>query len=287
MASRRSLTRDRHLSIVGRRAPGESFDVDAATAELVRDSTRRNAFTLLLDGVESSHVDLDDPTYLLFEYVRWFGDIIDVLAPAGAALDTVHLGGGAATLARYIAATRPASRQVVFELDAALVSLVRKKLPLPKSRRLSIRIGDARLGLAGLPASSADVVVRDAFLDAEAPAHLRTVEFALQVKEILRHAGVCLVNVADGVPFRKLGPDVAVLAGVFAHVAVVSEPSVFRGRRHGNLVVAASDAELPLGSIAARVAAGAVQGRVRSGGEARAMARGHRPLRDADVDWPR
>jgi hypothetical protein len=281
------LTRDRHLSIVGRRAPSESFEVDTATAELLRDSTRRNAFTLLLDGVESSHVDLDDPTYLLFEYVRWFGDIIDLLAPDGAALDTVHLGGGAATLARYIAATRPSSRQVVFELDAALVSLVRKRLPLPKTRRLRVRVGDARLGLVGLPSSSADVVVRDAFLDAEAPAHLRTTEFALQVKEVLRPGGVYLVNVADGVPFRKLGPDVAVLGKVFAQLAVVSEPSVFRGRRHGNLVIVASDEELPLDAIAARVAAGAVQGRVRAEGEARAMARGYRPLRDADIDWPR
>jgi hypothetical protein len=278
------LARDRRLSIVGRRVPGESFTVDTATAEVVRDASRRNAFTLLLDGVESSHVDLDEPTYLAFEYVRWLGDVIDCLAPPGDPLDTAHLGGGAATLARYVAATRPRSRQVVFEIDAALVALVRARLPLPKTRLLRVRITDARLGLVATPASSFDVVVRDAFLDAAVPPQLRTVEFALLVREILRADGVYLLNVADGVPFRQLGPELATLLEVFAHLAVVSEPAVFRGRRHGNLVVAASDAPLPVDAIAGRVAAGAVQGRVRDLGEVRAMARGHRPLRDAELN---
>lgn len=274
------MTRARHLSLVGRRSAGETFTVDTAIAQLDRDDTRRNAFTLLLDGVESSHVDLDDPTYLVFEYVQWFGGVIDVLRPTGSPIDTVHLGGAAATLARYIAATRPQSRQTVFEIDEALVALVREKLPLPKSRRLRVRVADARLGLAALPASSADLVVRDAFLDAAVPEHLRTVEFVLQVKEILRPGGVYLMNVADGVPFRKLGPDVAAVAEVFTGLAVVSEPAVFRGRRHGNLVVVASDATLPVDAIAARVASGSAPARVRAAGEARAMARGHRPPRD-------
>ncbi len=275
------MSRARRLSVVGRRVAGEKHQVDNATAEIERDDTRRNAFTLLLDGVESSHVDLDEPTYLVFEYMQWFGGVIDGLRPAGAPIDTIHIGGGAATLARFIAATRPQSRQTVFEIDAALVALVRAKLPLPKSRRLRVKVADARLGLAAVPVSSADLVVRDAFLDAVVPEHLRTVEFAMLVKEILRPGGVYMMNVADGVPFRKLGPEVAAVAEVFTEVAVVSEPAVFRGRRHGNLVVVASDAPLPVDAIAAKVAAGAAPARVRTGGEARALGRGYRAPRDA------
>jgi spermidine synthase len=274
------LRRSSRLSIVARHTPGEKHPVDNATAEIERDDTRRNAFTLLLDGVESSHVDLDDPTYLVFEYMQWFGGVVDCLRPAKEPVDTVHVGGAAATLARFIAATRPLSRQTVFEIDAALVELVREKLPLPKSRRLRIRVADARLGLAALPTSSADLVVRDAFLDAEVPPHLLTIEFALLVKETLRPGGVYMMNVADGVPFRKLGPDVAAVAEAFSELAVISEPAVFRGRRHGNLVVLASDAALPVDGIAAKLASGAAPARVRAGGEARAMARGHRPPRD-------
>jgi spermidine synthase len=278
------LSRKGNLSIVGRRAAGDRYAVDLATAEILRDASRSRAFTLLLDGVESSHVDLDDPQYLVFEYVRWLGDVIDCLAPSGEPLDAVHLGGGAATLARYVAATRPAAKQVVFEVDAALVALVREKLPFPKTRRLRVRVGDAREGLTALPPASADVVVRDAFRDAAVPPHLATVEFAALVKEVLRPGGVYLLNVADGAPFFNLGPDLATLAAVFDQLALVSEPSVFRGRRHGNLVVAASDAALPLDAIARRVADGAVQGRVRNHNEARAMIRGSRALRDSDLE---
>jgi len=277
------LTRKANLSIVGRRAAGESFTIDTGVAELIRDASRRNAFTLLIDGVEHSHVDLDDPRYLVFEYVQWFGDVVDCLASEGTPLDTVHLGGGAATLARYIAATRPGSKQIVFELDAALVELVRMQLPLPRSRRIRIRIGDARVGLAALATDSADLVVRDAFLDAEVPPQLTTVESALLVREILRPGGAYVLNVADGVPFFKAGADLAVLAKVFPELAVISEPSVFRGRRHGNLVLVASGVPLPAEAIARAVAGGAAPGRVRATGEAMAMARGHRPLRDSDI----
>ena len=89
----------------------------------------------MLDGVETSHVDLDDPTSLEFEYVRWVGDVIECVSPAGSRVDTVHLGGGALTLARYVMATRPQSTQIVFEIDGALVDLVRLRLPWHRSRQ--------------------------------------------------------------------------------------------------------------------------------------------------------
>jgi hypothetical protein len=266
-----------------RRAVGDTFAVDTATATLVRDNSRREAWTLLLDGVESSHVDLDDPRFLAFEYVRWFGDVIDCLAPAAAPLDTVHLGGGGLTLARYVMATRPSSSQLVFEIDAALIDLVRRTLPLPKSRRLRIRIGDAGSGLTGVRPHTWDVVVRDAFRDAMVPDHLRTVESAAAVKRALRRSGVYLMNIADRSPFVVTGVELATVLEVFGDVAVISEPAVLRGRRHGNLVVIASNSPLPLDSVARRVADGGVQGRVRDLREVKAMARGHRPLREADL----
>jgi hypothetical protein len=278
MASRSSLPLIK--STGGRRTPSETYTVDTAVATLVRDDARRDAWTLLLDGVESSHVDLDDPTVLEFEYVRWLGDVIDCLLPAGEPLDTVHLGGGALTLARYVAATRPGSAQLVFEIDAALVDLVRSRLPWQKNRRLRVRIGDARAGLATLAAASRDVVVRDVFRDAVVPASMCTRECAQLVKHVLRPTGVYLMNVADRSPFAVTGVELATLFGVFTHIAVVSEPAVLRGRRHGNLVIAAANVPLPVDAIARRVADGGVQGRVRKGAEVRAMARGHAVLRD-------
>jgi spermidine synthase len=261
----------------------ETFDVDTGIASLVRDVASRNAWTLLLDGVESSYVDLDNPLVLAFEYVRWFGDVIDVIAPAGAPVDTVHLGGGAASLARYITAMRPASHQLVAEIDGALVELVRQKLPLRKDKRLKIRVADARTVIEGLPVGGFDVVVRDAFRDAAVPDTLRTVECARRVNAVLRSGGVYLLNVADRTPFRTTGVEIAALLEVFSDVIVISEPGVLRGRRHGNLVIVASDTALPVDAIARRVADGGVQGRVRDRSEAAAMARGHRALHDTEV----
>jgi spermidine synthase len=85
---------------------------------------------LLIDGIPQSHVDLDDPGYLEFEYVRRLGHVIDTVAPAAQSLRVLHLGAGALTLARYVAATRPGSQQLAVEIDAALIDLVRLRLPL-------------------------------------------------------------------------------------------------------------------------------------------------------------
>ena len=88
-----------------------------------------------MDGAPQSHVDLDDPRYLEFEYMRRLGHLVDLAAPAGEPLRVLHLGGGGLTLARYVAATRPGSEQLAVEADAALVELVRRRLPLDQRGR--------------------------------------------------------------------------------------------------------------------------------------------------------
>ena len=191
------------------------------------------------------------------------------------------------TLARYVMATRPTSDQIVIEIDGALVELVRDRLPWArgrKSRRLRVRVGDASHAITALADASWDVVVRDAFRDAAVPASLRTVESASRVKRVLSPAGVYLMNVTDRAPFTATGVELATLLEVFTDVAVISEPGVLRGRRHGNLIVAASNQPLPIDAIARRIADGGVQGRVRDLGQAMQIASGHRPLHDADGD---
>ncbi|MDP9417680.1 MAG: spermine synthase, partial [Actinomycetota bacterium] len=97
-----------------------SWPVLGGVAELLRDADRPDAWMLLVDGVPQSHVDLADPAYLAFEYVRRLGHAVDLVAKTGRPVDAVHLGGGALTLARYVATTRPGSRQRVMELDGPL-----------------------------------------------------------------------------------------------------------------------------------------------------------------------
>lgn len=105
--------------------------VDHGTAKLMPDVDRERAWLLTVDGAPQSYVDLDEPTHLEFEYARRLGHVLDVAGEPGAPLDAVHLGGGAMTLPRYLAVTRPGSRQDVVEADAGLAALVAEVLPLP------------------------------------------------------------------------------------------------------------------------------------------------------------
>src|SRR5215813_730597 len=73
--------------------------------ELLADPERPRAWTLLVGGTPQSYVDLDDPLYLDFEYVQRLGHLLDLAAPDSAPLRVLHLGGGALSLARYVAAT--------------------------------------------------------------------------------------------------------------------------------------------------------------------------------------
>ena len=114
----------------GGSGPAVRADIDAGVAELVADAGRPRAWTLRVDGIPQSHVDLDDPLYLEFEYMRRLGHLADLAAPDGQPLRVLHLGGGGLTLARYVAAARPGSSQLAVESDGALVDLVRRRLPL-------------------------------------------------------------------------------------------------------------------------------------------------------------
>ena len=168
------------------------------TAELVPDLDRTDAWLLFIDGVPQSGVDLADPGYLEFEYVRRIGHVADLAFPPGEPLRVLHLGGGALTLPRYLQHTRPGSRQLVAELDDALTGLVREHLPLPAGHRIRVRAADARAVAESVRPASYDLVIADVFAGAVTPAHLTTAEFAAATARALRPGGVYAVNVAAG-----------------------------------------------------------------------------------------
>jgi hypothetical protein len=239
-------------------------EVDHGWAELVGDPDRPGGWTLLVDGTAQSHVDLDDPTHLEFEYVRRLGHLVDLLAPLGRPLRALHLGGGAWTLPRYVATTRPGSPQRVVEIDAALVDLVGHRLPAD-GLGIDVVVGDARAALTRVPPGSVDLLVLDVFAGARTPAHLTSVEFLRAAAAVLDGGGVYAANVADGGELSFARAQVAAAARVFAEVAVVAAPDVLHGRRFGNLVLVAGDGGLPGTDLARRVAADPFPARVLAG----------------------
>ena len=216
----------------------------------------------MVDGTPQSYVDLDDPQHLEFEYVRLLADVADALGTPGEPLAVVHLGGGACTLARYVAATRPGSTQVVVEADDLLVDVVRHQLGTGGFR---LRVGDGRAALPHLAQGASDLVVTDVFVGAQVPGAFATVEFVREVRRVLKDDGVYAVNVADtGVlPFAR--SQAATLLEVFPHVAVLADPGVLRGRRFGNVVLAGSEAPFDLDELRRVTARSVGRARVEDG----------------------
>jgi len=241
---------------------------------------------LLIDGVPQSHVDLDDPGYLDFEYVRRIGHVIDEAAPAGQPLRVLHLGAGALTLARYVASTRPGSPQLAVEVDAALVDLIRLRLP-PRNPRLRVRVGDARTELERLRPGSFDVVIADVFAGGRTPAHLTSAEFWAAARRVVHGTsrssrdGVVAANVADGAPLAHTRAQVATARAVFPHACLIADAAVLRGRRFGNLVLVASPEPLPVDALTRRTAGDPMPGRVVYGTDLVRFTAGAKAVTDA------
>jgi SAM-dependent methyltransferase len=256
---RRSSVRDSGRRPTPAFPPAPPYDLQAShsVVSIEADPSRPTGRMVFLDGHESSYVDLADPTHLEFSYMRRIGDVIDLIRPARQPLDVLHVGGGGFTLPRYVAATRPRSRQVVFEYDAGLVRIAREHLGLAASPGLRVRVGDARARLAERPDASADLVIGDAFSGVVVPAHLATLEFAREVRRVLRPDGVYLLNVIDCPPLRVSRAEATTLLAAFGEIGLVADRDLLRERDAGNVVFMAADVPLPLDGVRRAAARGA------------------------------
>ncbi|WP_349898782.1 spermidine synthase [Parafrigoribacterium soli] len=240
------------------------------------------AFTLVVDGTPQSHVNLEDPTQLFFEYVQRIGHVIDQL-PDGP-ITAVHLGAGALTLPRYIEATRPGSRQQVIELETELVDLVRAELPWSKQASIRVRHGDAREVLGKLPGGlrgTVDLVVVDVFSGARTPAHVTSIEFYREAVALLQPDGVIVANVADGPGLAFARGQAATLLAATGHAAALAETQILKGRRFGNIVLVGSATELPLEWLPRLLAGGPHPSKLVAGDELRDFVAGASVVTDA------
>ena len=256
----------------------------AERLEIVVDRARPTGRTLLAAGVEQSYVDVADPRHLHFEYVRRMAAVVELAAPPGRPLTALHLGGGALTLPRWLAATRPGSPQRVIERDPSVVELVRRELP-PTPAEVAVEVGDARDAVTHAPSGAYELVLADVYRAARMPPQVASVEFVTEVARVLRPDGVYLVNVTDLPPLVFSRTQVATLRAVFADVCLVADRRMLRGRRYGNLVLAAAHHpdRLPVRRLAARVARDPVPGGVLHGAELDAFVAGARPATDAGL----
>ncbi|WP_203915024.1 fused MFS/spermidine synthase [Rhizocola hellebori] len=205
---------------------------------------------LFLNAAEHSYVDLKDPSHLQFAYTQWIGAVADLVKPRGERIDALHLGGGGFTVPRYVTATRPGSDNVVFEIDDRLIDLGERELAVREGPDLKAVAGDARMLIGGRADASADLVVGDAFGDLAVPWHLATKEMAQEIARVLRPNGIYAQNVIDYPPSRFIRAEVATVAAVFPHVALIAPPAAVDGKVGANFIIVASQQPLPLVALA-------------------------------------
>ncbi len=250
-------------------------------ASVVADPARDGGRTLVLDGLRHSYVDLDDPAHLEFSYTQRIGDVLAV-QPDGP-LDVLHLGGGGFSVPRHLAAVRPGSRSTVLEVDPEIPEIGRRQLGLQTGPDLVVEVGDARTAITEQPGDAYDVVVGDAFGSLAVPWHLTTREMVEEVRRVLRPGGVYVLNVIDNPPLDFARAETATLLAAFADVAVMAPPTAVAGETGGNLVLVASDRELPVAELAALAAARGEPGSIVGLAPAQAFAGDARVLTDDDA----
>lgn len=254
MARKRSSRR-----AFGGASTGEQVRVESSvgTLEVVPDRGRPSGRLLLIDGLSHGYVDLADPEHLELDYVARIGAALDVLLPRSEAARVLHLGGGAFSLPRFLASTRPLVEQVVIERSTAVVRLAERHLRLRRSARLTVLTGDAAVVTPKLDAERFDLVLGDAFEGVTTPAGLASDAFAAQVQRLLTPGGRYLLNVVDGPPWEGAATQAARLGGQFEEVVAFGGREVMRGRHAGNVLLLASDRTLPTEALARRLAGGA------------------------------
>ena len=217
-----------------------------------------HGLTLLVDGSAQSHVDLEDPTRLFFEYLRRIGHVVDAIALPGAPIAALHLGGGALTLPRYVDATRSGSMQVVVDHDAELIEVVRARAPWPESD-IEVRIVDAAEAVRASAARGErfDLVVVDVYTHLDAPAFVDDPDFLAACLGLLRDDGLVVVNIADAAGLARLRTSARAFARADpgAELLAVADTHVIDGGEEGNTVLVATSGTLPA-AIATRLEAG-------------------------------
>jgi hypothetical protein len=251
---------------------------------LIRDLAYPRAFTLRVGGTDQSYVDLDNPRRLEFDYLEQIAVVLDTIAPPGEPVRVVHLGGAALSLARYVAATRPRSAQLVFEPDAELTSFVRAHLPLPARSGIRVRAVDGRSGVTSLRDRFADLVIVDAFVGPRTPAELTTVQCWRQLRRVLVSGGTVIANLTDRGPLGYARRALAGLAACFPHRLLMAESSTLKGRRFGNVILVGSGGPLATEEIAAAAGRVLYPYRVLSGARLVQLIGTATPFTDADAE---
>ncbi|BDZ63906.1 spermidine synthase [Agromyces mangrovi Wang et al. 2018] len=195
------------------------------------------ALELVVDDRPQSVVDPANPARLHYDYAHRVGGVLSLVADPGAALRVLHVGGGAMTLARHVAALRPGSRQVVIENDPDVVRVVGERMPLgpAAARSIDVRTGDAAALVPGLDARF-DVAVVDAYVGLDAPGFAASADWYRTLAGLVPD-GIAIANVVDDGDLASVRLVAPALADAFGSLLALGPADLFAGERGGNVVL--------------------------------------------------
>lgn len=155
---------------------------------------------LVLDNLIHSYVNLNDPLYLEYEYLKVYADILKWRFDKNSAFKTLSIGGGGYTFPRYMEVYYPNAEIDVVEIDPEVTQVAYEYLGLSSNTRIKSYNTDGRWYVMNC-AKKYDVIFIDAFNDLSVPYHLTTKEFAKELKNIMESGGILLTNIVDN--FQK------------------------------------------------------------------------------------
>lgn len=271
-----------HTTAAGTRLPARiRLSASGDWAELTADDLTETGVVLSTgpsagEMVEQSHVECDDPSWLLHDYTHRVSAVLKTVAPrlwgsgghgdAGAGstgvvdgsgdspgpASALHLGAGALTLPRWIEGNWPQTSQTVLDIEPELVDFVLEHLPMQTCPENIVAEAAQALRPGGvLDGRRFDVVIVDLFNSADAPEQLISPEFFAAVLHSVTPQGLLLMNLGDeaGMVFarRLVGMllDASVSGGeqdgtqaLWGFTLLTAPDQVLAGVEEGNLVFA-------------------------------------------------
>jgi spermidine synthase len=181
-------------------------------------------------------IDIDDPTHIVFPYVRMiFAGLLVNPEPTRGLM--IGMGGG--TISSLLTSIYPDLTMDLVEVDQAVVKVATDYFGFRKTDQIDVHVTDGRVFTrrALLRKEQYDLIVLDAFTGEYIPEHLMTVEFLENIKSLLTPDGIVIANTFWGSSLYH--HESVTYSTVFGPVFSLKMPGT------GNRVIVASRAELP------------------------------------------
>ena len=201
---------------------------------------------LILDRLQHSFVQLDDPTFLGYQHEYVQGELLRLAAARNKEPKALVIGGGGYTFPRWVEAMMPEASMEVVEIDPGVTEVAHRRLGLSRQTTIRTHNLDGRQFIAEqAPKGHYDLVIQDAVNDFSVPYHLMTKEYNDAVKEALAPGGAYMLTLIDSLTEGELWrAAVHTMRETFPEVHVLCEEDDWHARNRAVYIIYGSNEPL-------------------------------------------